>query len=494
MGAMQDVLAQHQVGEISDAVLREKHKEEYDRLANVFETVQKDGWMATKDALAGATVGEKVADYKMRVEEISSVEKAIHDLDEVLKVRAAMRPPSAPTPMVVPPNDGAASPPLGFAATQISQMERTYESLSAKMGKSEAVLKEFPERQLPSGTTPMPPGGVVLRMQMKDALPTLKTFQISTPLPTDVVAMPYPMRTQPLDYINMRTEPGSIMFYHRPADPATFATASAVADDWQAVNTHAAPRTRGAALGTNDVTWTRIQLTKQSIGSWMPINYEDMNDNVNVMTVASEQLMVDVRLLMIREIFQGGHRGGTAPANVPPHWEDLDTILSISSGANQNTSAVPTPGGTAPNYINVESIEPLQATEQIMANLWHRGVFPTVVFLNAQDYVKIRAQQRIARYMQTNYREFPMGDLHGIPMCLTDQLPANTMIIGGTNPTNLEIVMVQEFQVGMSDDYQFANNQRSIRVVAYGNLAVYRPASLWKLTATDNLTLIRTGV
>ena len=354
-------------------------------------------------------------------------------------------------------------------------------TFTEKMMGSAAFKEAFPNNQLPGMGTKVLVGdrGVVIKQPFADAMQEFKAFSITTPLPTDVVSLPYPMRVQPLDYINMRAEPGAILFFHRPADP-TNAVALATTPP---TPPQAQPRMRSATLHERGATWTRVTLTKESIGNWMPLAHEDINDNASVMAVAAEQLMVDVKYQMVYQLFNGNGTG--------PNWHGLATQLATTTGRDQNSMAVAGRQGTAPNFTNLDDIHPLMVINDAMTRIWERGMFPTVIFCSRADYIKIRAQQRVERYLQPDYKAYPMGDVDGVPLCLTDQLPDNTLIVADTDPRNMEIVMGQDITTAVSDDYQFANNERSIRVVCYGNFALYRPLSAFELTDTDHFWVTR---
>lgn len=474
MGVMAEMLEQYNKGDITLEVLREAHTKRYDDMETYGIEARDKGWMSLKDAIPGETSEEKVKAFAVENDELGRVEQLILSIDQAFAKQKALRRTQAPATS----EHGGQQPEggRGFVGERVAKVETDLSSLSAKIRKSESFQKNFPDGRLPSMSTKFT-GDYNFDMHMKDGLPMLKAFTITTPMPIDIVAQPYPMRTQPLDYVNIRTAPGSQIFYHTPNLPGTVGPAS----------THRAQvRTRGLPLNETNIEWDDIRLTKRSLGSWMPINYEDVNDNAAFAAVAAEQLMIDIRLLMVQQMLQGRNTGD--------EWQGLSGALTTTSGLGQNTAPVPMPAGTAPNYTNTEAIHPVQALVNAMVQIWQRGMFPTAIFLGATDYVKINYQQRLERYLQTDYRNFPMGDVQGVPLVLTDQLPANEIIIADLSPQNAEIVLGQELQIGMSDDYRFANNQRAIRVVTYGNLAIYRPLAFWKLTATNQLTIIRPGI
>ena len=465
MAKLADLLAQVNAKEASIAQLREAHKDEYTLMGTVAEDSHKNnGLMDTKDALAGDDIIAKLADFEQRTKELNEIGKFLESQDQALAAMKVMRNPSTPAPSDTKQSfvGDRKETPAASVATGTSL------SFAQKMLDSAGFKAAVPSNQLPSiGNKVLTDHNeIVVNQPFNDALGSFKAFQITTPLPTDVVAMPYPMRVQPLDYIQMRAEPGAIIFFHRPAAPTT--------------NTEAPPRMRSATLDERGMQWTRVPLTKESLGNWEPLAHEDINDNASVMAVAAEQLLVDVKYQIVNQLFNGN---GTAP-----NWDGMVRHLT---SANGNTAAVPTASGTAPNYDNLGSVHPTMAVENAMTRIWERGMFPTVVFCNREDYIAIRTQQRLERYVQPDYKQYPMGDVNGVPLCLTDQLPANTLVVADTDPRNMEIVMGQDITTAVSDDFQFSRNQRSIRVVCYGNFAFYRLLAGYSLTATNNLRVVR---
>lgn len=463
---MADLLAQVNKGESSVAILREKYGTEFNRMGDIKMTVEEKGWMGTADALVGETAEERVKNYGVRLNEMQAVEKFLYDHDQVLLQADGLR--QAP----VAPQTKAGFPQAGPPVRVELASPRTF---SEKMMDLPAFKERMPEGRLPNPheKTLLGNNHLYLSMSAKEAIPIFKAFQITTPLPTDVVARPYPMRTQPLDYISMRTAPGALIFYHQPAVPAT-----PIGDN---TATRATTRMRGAALNQTNVEWTRRSLEKTSQGAWIPVDYEDINDNAEVLTAAAEQLLIDTRYLMVQQLFNGS--GVTTGNN--PQWNGILRLLTDDSGIDATTQAVPASG--------VDARHPLMVLEQAFISIWNRGMFPTVIFCGAEDYVKITAQQRVERYLEADYREFPMGAVRGIPLCLTDQLPANTMLVGDCGMENIEIVLGQNIETMMSDDYRFAQNQRAIRVVVYGNIPIYRPLAFRQITATNNLAVVRPG-
>ena len=469
MAKLADLLEQVNRKEASIAQLREAHNDEYTHMGTVAEDAHKGDWMNTKDALVGSTVEEKVADFQVRTEELQTIGQFLEKHDKALAAHRQLRQPTAP--------------PAGADTKQsfVGDRKESGPPLRAELGS----LRRFAEKMMDTGdfktafaSGQMPPMGakelvgdraIQIKQPMSDAIQEFKFFTITTPLPTDVVALPYPMRVQPLDYINMVSEPGAIKFFHRPEAPTTSAAAPT--------------RARGATLTQRNVTWDRVTLTKRSLGNWMPIAHEDINDNAGVMAAAAEQLMVDVKYQIVYQLFQGDNTG--------QNWDGLDRQLATGSGLEQNTSVQAGPTGTPPAINNPDEVHPLQAINEVMTRIWERGMFPTVIFCNRTDYIRIRAQQRIERYLQPDYKTYPMGDVDGVPLCLTDQLPANTLIVADTDPRNMEIVMGQDIVTAVSDDFMFADNERSIRIVCYGNFALYRPLAAWKLTSTNNFRVIR---
>ena len=483
MAKLADLLAQVNAKEAGIPQLREAHKDEMSLMQSIAEDSQKGGgWMDTKDALSGETVQEKVADFEQRTIELQEIGKFLEDQDRALAAMKVMRGTSQPAADTGPKKSFVGDKAETKSGTPMLTDLGVPRVFSEKMRDTEDFKSAFPEGKLPPAGTQVLIGDREIRIKqpMADGIAAMKAFVVTTPLPTDIVAQPYPMRVQPLDYISMRAEPGSILFYHTPEDPTVSGTTGGSPP---ASTDPARPRARGAALNERTATWVRQTLTKHSLGNWMPIAHEDINDNAQVMSVAAEQLMVDVKYQIVYQVFQGTNTGQS--------WHGLNGQLTTTTGVLQNSAEVPTAAGTAPNYTNLEQVHPLLAVNDAMTRIWERGMFPTVIFCNRTDYIKIRAQQRVERYLQPDYKAYPMGDVDGVPLCLTDQLPANTMIIADTDPRNMEIVMGQDITTAVSDDYQFGNNQRAVRVVCYGNFGLYRPLAAFRLTNTNNLRVVR---
>ena len=479
---MADAIKEYGEGSMSMAVLREKHKKEREDLAEISAIIGEDGFMATKDKLSGDSVETKMASFEERLVEIGDAEALITRNDQALLKAQQMRgTPQAPPVMTerhefpggpVPDGSMVKSGAPGWMNIQAWQSP-----FRKAMLDSEAVRKAFPENRLPvpekAGGGKMPT--IEFKMDAGHAMGVLKAFAIQTPMPIDRVAMPYMLTVRPLDYVSMTSEPGSLIYYHTPQLPTRPTLPSGT--------NLPSVRTRGALLEELNVTWDRHALEKQSLGIWMPLEYEDINDNASVMMAATEQLLIDVRRLIVQQLFSGTNAGN--------QWNGLIRNFSTASGAGQNTDAIPAPTGAAPNYTNADDIHPTNAILERIARLWETGFMPTVIFCGRRDYIRIRSQQRVERYLQTDYANFPQGDVEGIPLCLTDQLPANVILVVDTRPECFEIKMGQDIAVAMSDDFRFANNQRAIRVVGYGNIPVYQPLCGWQITGTENMRVIR---
>ena len=478
MGAMLEALDKAKAGTMTVSDLRSEHAKEYNTLGEAHEAESKDGWLSAKDLLSGDTAEAKMKDFIARHEDIALVERYLADHDRAKALADNARP---------------AMPERHFTGQSPVQVEVVNNGLKS-LGYYIAQKDVSDYKQ-----------GLEFKVPMNDVVHQLKAAnftgtssnEVGGLLPTDRVASIYERRVAALDYFNMFGEPGSIVRYHTPPPPvdsnpgdgssgaggtnADRATDGATLPDYGTVD-GARVLARGARLGERNAVFTQVSLPKQELGEWMPVNRQDALDNPAVLQRSVDQMMNDVKLLILREVFRGA--GGTVGTN--EEWNGIDPACSaiaaagIGAVARFVTNSVP-----VVTTANIER-EPLAFIESIMATLVMRGTMPTAIFVGEPEYLAIRKSQRVARQQENDYRRFPLGDLHGVPLVLNPVLAPNTMYVMDTTPDTMEIILNESVDVQMSEDFDFGNNRIALRVVVNGNCPIYRNLGMFEITTTNN--------
>ena len=478
MGQMLDTLERAKNGEITVNDLRSAHMTEYNVLGEAFQASEKsDGFMGAKDLLKGDNEDAKFKDFDTRQNELKDVENYLYERDRVAMEWANQR-------KALPERQFANQGPM--PVTLVGGGLKSF-------GGHLVANKGF--EGYDSGTLTVKIPAEQILHQLKAANFTGTSTDIAGGLlPSDRVANIYRRRVKALDYFDIIAEPGSIVRYHTPplpvdAAPGDGSAPSRTATDGQPLpdfptNDGARVRTRGARLGERQATWTEISLPKRPLGEWMPVNREDARDNPAVMGRVADQMMNDIRLLMLHQIFRGS--GGLTGAG--QQWDGLDPLLSGTRGqAVANIGAFGTYTTTSVAVLGSGTDrEPLSFIEQVMAEMAMRGIEPTAIFLGSGAYKTIRQSQRVYRHQNEDYEMFPKGEVMGAALVLTPVLPANTLYICDTNPEVMQVVLGEQVEAQMSEDFAFADNAVALRVVVDGNIAHYQHLGSCEVTSTNN--------
>ena len=430
-------------GDVALPYLAEKLDTEKAELANIHETFSTKGWAAVKDALDGEDAIAMSEAYYDRVKTTQDVDAFIRRQQEIKGI--VIPGPIAETAQGHRPNEfngkqgGAES-----IHTKAASMFIGHPVMASGHDGSPAKFKQ----QLQDVGPQM--------VKLDDVMPHLKAAMFTTPLPIDMVARPYPVSVNVLDYIPMRTEEGARMFYHQPPIPQ-FGT----------VDLRGNTREYGAEIPEAMLDWTLVDKKKESIANYAPIAREAVQANINVMPAAMEQLIVDLRAKMVQQIINGVD--GTTD-----QWQGMvGELTGRTAGIEQlfDLSA---------------ATEPVQQLETLIVNLFARGTPATAILCGLADWTAIRNSQR--RFFQGgfDYMAGPMGNVAGVPLVPNNFMPANTIIVGSFMPETFEVVLGMYMETGVSDDYAFRNNQIAMRSTVHGNCAYKRPYGLIRLTGTNN--------
>ena len=468
-------------------------------------------WMNAKDLLAGATAAEKMADFQCRQKELSDTQRYILDNDIAMARLAELG-------GVMPERKFAGGDPVKVEV--VGPSRKTLGALAHESGKFADYdfkgTKEFATRtediihQLKAVSYTGLPGG--------DQQNTVGL------LPTDRIIPIYPMQLEPLDYFTIRAEPGGYIRYVEPELPyrptstdgnsqyddasgrtvdRSGATATTNIDIDQAYETirGARIRIRGSRLGERIITRPTVSLPKQSEGIMTFVNREDINDNPMIWQRTADQLMLDVRQLLMWQLFYGN--GTFAHGNTPSTgaWNGIDGNLGRAA-VNTGDVYLRHPSEVATdldmfnqdnkwhNQVPVTTLangrdEPLAWLEELYVRMRYVGMNPTAIMLGAPDWTRIRQSQRSYRYQNPDFLRYPNGEIQGIPMVVNPFARANELYVFDTRPDVVEIVLGEEIQNDVSEDFDFGNNRTTMRVVVYGNIPIYKRFGLVKVTATN---------
>ena len=475
-------------GSVGIAELRTEFKTEFDTLQDINATTLGD-WMLAKDKLAGETAEAKQDDFTCRQKALQATQQYITKNDAA---RAEME------------NLGIVMPERKFAKNEPVEV-RVQNPLAKSLGSVVQDAGIFNDWDFGSKRE--------FKGKMSEVIHQLKAVtytgfpgqsQQNTTglLPTDRIVDIYPMQLEPLDYFTMRAEPGAYIRYVEPEDPirpdsatgnaqyaATRALTGDAMSDIPAYGTvqGARIRIRGSRLGERAISRPTITIAKQSEGVMTFVNREDINDNPQVWQKTADQLMLDVRQLLMWQLFYGNGGSGATQLTTGA-WNGFDAALTIAPGTN--TIANFNQGNSWHNTVAVHANdmprEPLAFLEELYVRMRYAGMNPTAIFLGASDWTRIRQSQRSYRYQNPDFMRYPNGEVQGIPMVVNPFAAANTLHVCDTRPDVIEIVLGEDIQSDVSEDFDFGNNRTTMRVVVYGNVAIYKKFGLVKVTATNN--------
>ena len=453
-------------GDYTVDYLRTEYGKELEQLATANTSYQTGGWMACKDLLSGDTAEAKMADFVLRTKAAGDAHAYIQECDASVKAFAALG--------QLAPVDASPRKAVGPAEHPVPDYAGLPDGYKAYLQSREAVA--FSEMSPAQREDYIRPGQTLGRQKAREYAVYLKaSLFASSPtgtgglLPTDRVGMPYPMLIDPLMFFRITSEPGSIIRYWESYEPqiANLATGEVRA------------RARGGAL--NDLTQeaTLRQVPKQSLGVITDIPKEDLRDNGMISERMNSTLDIAMKTALITNIFRGN--GGLTGAN--NQWRGIMPALTSAPSTNELNNV-----DVNHNTVAVSSgfEEPIAFFETLLAALAYRGVMPTCVFVNAADWGKIRASQRVLRNQADDYLSAPWGRIAAVPLCLCRDLGTNQSLIIDT-ATTFDIVLGEEVQTGISEDYRFGSNMVSLRRVMDGNVVIEKPFAAIKVTATNLL-------
>ena len=502
MGELADILDKVKGdGSVTVPSLRTYVKEEETKLEEIDSHTLKGGnFMSAKDALAGDTEEAKMGSYRERLKELSEATKHLYEYDQLMATREnylkAMPEREFTGKGGDKPMQVEVISPIAKTLGSEIHSSGAFASYDFQNRLSKAVKAEDVIHQLKAVSYTGLPGGD--RAVLEGLLPSDRIIDI------------YPMQLEPLDYFTMRAEPGGIIRYVEPEDPIrptsatgnsqytdasgrtvdrSGATATTDIDIDQAYATvqGARIRIRGSRLGERVISRPTTVLPKQSEGVLTFVNREDINDNPMIWQKTADQLMLDVRQLLMWQLFYGNgtYSVGATPQNGA--WNGFDLNLTEAAADLDAFNFNNNWHNTVPvTTLGSGRDEPLAWLEELYVRMRYAGMNPTSIMLGAQDWTRIRQSQRSYRYQNPDYRRYPNGEIQGIPMVVNPFAALNTLHVLDTRPDVIEIILGEEIQTDVSEDYDFGNNRTTMRVVVYGNVPIYKKFGLVKVTTTNN--------
>ena len=504
MGELADILDKVKGdGSVTVPSLRTYVKEEETKLEEIDSHTLKGGnFMSAKDALEGETEEAKMGSYRQRLKELAEATKHLYEYDQIMAERENYRKAMPEREFTGKGDDRPmrveiVSP---FSKSVGSELHAAgvYVDYDFQNRKSYSVRAADVIHQLKAVTyTGLPGGG---RENVEGLLPSDRIVDI------------YPMNLEPLDYFTMRAEPGAIIRYNTPEDPIRpdGTTGNAQYDATRGLTgdamsdipgygtvTGARVRIRGSRLGERLITRPTVVLPKQSEGVMTFVNREDINDNPQIWQKTADQLMLDVRQLLMYQLFYGsgtlapgtGNVGATTPTT--GQWNGIDPFISSTAADKAANISQFNQDNDWHNQVDVVAAasgivdEPLAFLEELFVRMRYAGMNPTSIMLGAADWTRIRQSQRSYRYQNPDYHRYPNGEMLGVPLVINPFAAANTLHVFDTRPDVTEIILGQEIQTDVSEDFDFGNNRTTMRVVVYGNIPIYKKYGLVKVTQTN---------
>ena len=464
-----DIFAKALAGDITPGYLREVANKEMTALSEAHTASQdpERGWLATLDLLAGETADAKMLDFTERTQKLGEATDWLAKSLAATQAFANLQTGAGASILNMAP----AAPRTGEKqATPAEQpMERASLSHYEKMmgsEQSQKLLAMTPEqRQVELRNNPM-----IAKTSAGDYRLVLKASYgyagVAAPgglLPTDRIGMPYPLMTMELDYIPITTSPGSLVRFFQSRQPMT-------ADPDGGTNARA--RARGAAMNEVTDTGAVIAHTKESLSGYATIAREDLRDNGMIGERNNQQLDIAVRDLMVQQFMLG--------TGTTPEWNgilaDYSTIAATQSAITLTSNQTPVP--------NTGLNEPVAFMDILFAHLAQRGCPPSVLFVNATDWAKIRQSQRALRYMDEDYNLAPYGRVGPVPMCLSRYLGANQALLVDAEKS-FGIELGSDVETAVSEDFQFTSNVIVVRRTVDGNTYHTMPYGGFLITSTD---------
>lgn len=463
-----DIFAKALAGDITPGYLREVANKEMTTLSEAHTASQEPerGWMATLDLLDGDTANAKMLDFTERTSKLGEamdwLTKSMASTQAFSNLQAGAGPGILNMPMPTQPGVKQATP----AEPPISAGVQSHYKMMMASEQSQKLLAMTPEQRVEEiRRNPM-----LAKTASDDYRLVLKASYgyagVAAPgglLPTDRIGMPYPLMTMELDYIPITTSPGSLVRFFQSRAPAT-------ADPDGGNNARA--RARGAAMNEVTDTGAVIAHTKESLSGYATIAREDLRDNGMIGERNNQQLDIAVRDLMVQQFMLG--------TGTTPEWDGIladYTTTAASQDAitlTSNQVAVPSSG------LN----EPVAFLDVLFAHLAQRGCPPSVLFVNATDWAKIRQSQRALRYMDEDYNLAPYGRVGPVPMCLSRYLGANQALMVDAEKS-FGIELGTDVETAVSEDFMFTSNVVVVRRTVDGNTYHTMPYGGFLITSTD---------
>ena len=465
-------------GRTTITLLIDAAKKEADHLEdmNGVSATSEKGFIACGAGLEGETAEQKTDDYCARVAVLQDVDNFIKNTNlamnkqlpnfnnyDVKAVAGAKLAGCADTTLAEIYNK---APDVNFVATP-------YAMKAALKLLSEPTLAPFAEGKSLHKADPMERSALLfntwkaageLFLDTNDLIPLLKVTNFTTPMPIDNVGMPYRAGVRVLDYWPIRTEDRGSQIFYQQANYPEFGTGPGDVRD------------RNAQIDEGDFDWTSERKDKYSVALFASIARETVHDNVSILARFIDQVVIYLRSKVLWHIFRGNDNAGN------PGSKQWHGILDALTDVNADRKQVAPVSSTAED----PKREPLRFLEELFAELWNRDTEPSALFVTTSDFAVIRDSQRHQFGGQFDYTRFPTGQVHGVPMVPTRYMRANNAVMGNFSPESINVVLGDGWQMSMSDEVRFRENQLAVRGAVYGNLEYLQPYNFIKATDTNN--------
>ena len=475
-------LAAAQRGELTLANLREAFDTELKAMQEADAAISsKDGWRAAT-MLDGDDFQAKSTDFEQRTRALGGANVWLRDQYAARDVLTKMS-------ELPPADDVAAHAGAPIEQKQFYQLPGTGQQISipaaprGMQGQETLVLgmpdegisyKAFTESAEYKQFVAMPherrvamlrtPGTLLSEIDPKVMIPVLKAYTFSTGtaglLASDRMGMPYQLMTHELQYFPMVSEQNSVVRYFESESPSIASATGA-----------ARGRARGGTINEVSVASDAVVRPKKSIGIYAEIPEEDLNDNAMISERVNRQLDIHIRSELARNIINGSGSG--------TEWNG---VMSRLTSAASNITGITLTHNAVP-VVAAQEKEPVAFFEILLGHLALRGNYPSVIFLGANDWGKVRQSQRNLRNQAEDYMRFPYGQILGVPMQLSHYVGENQALMVDTS--SVTAVLGDGIKTGVSNDYAFRDNSIALKRTAYGNVEHLMPLGAFKVTATN---------
>ena len=450
--SLMDDFAKFQTGEMKDYQLRQSVTDENIRLQVIAQQVDADSSvLMTVKGLAGDTMAERQQSFTEASAVLRQAEQALIKHDEFLKdagERKDFAPlrykKEEPEVRILSEEDAAAfnsGEGIGFYGEQIMKSAQFQEL-------HDAVLRQDIQR-------------ATFKVRRSLGNPTLRHVT-STPAGEGIlqgqrVVAPIRPPTRLLEAAGVEQQPGAnYIVFHRVVRTNSAGTRDAET----AVN-----------IATVDPNMPRSPLHFQSIGVIAGVQREYIGANSNILPRVADALMYDLEQTVDEQATTGNQAA--------PNWSGLQPQLAAMAAQVQAVPAVSAANRGAHTWLRGQVGEMIDT-----------GVNPNLIIVNRTTADLLFAQifENQTGILNPDYRGMN-GEVmvRGLPVWVSPNMAANTAFIGEFNPATIRIVTQQDIEVSFSNEVYFGSNQVAVRVLIYGNLALYDPLRFRLITGTDRL-------